>query len=140
MKKMLNTAMVYFILAIAAGVFYREFTKWHGYTGRTVLGYVHTHLFVFGMMLFLIVTLFCRQEKSLLQNKVFKCFYILYNISLPFMACIMLTRGILQVQNVNLTKAVNAMISGFAGISHILLTISLGLFFGALQKSLAADD
>ena len=32
MKKILNTAMVYFALAIAAGVFYREFTKWiYGY-------------------------------------------------------------------------------------------------------------
>lgn len=139
MKKMLNTSIIYFVLAIAAGVFYREFTKWNGYTGITVLGYVHTHLFVFGMILFLVITLFCKQEPALLQDKRFGAFYILYNIALPFMACVMLVRGILQVQNVDLTKAVDAMISGFAGISHILITISLGLFFAALKKNLTAE-
>ena len=45
MKKILNTSMIYFILAAAAGVFYREFTKFNGYTGETALSYVHTHLF-----------------------------------------------------------------------------------------------
>ncbi|RKI79089.1 DUF2871 domain-containing protein [bacterium 0.1xD8-71] len=140
MKKILNTAMVYFALAIAAGVFYREFTKWNGYTGITVLGYVHTHLFVLGMILFLVITLFCKQEPALSKDKRFRSFYILYNIALPFMACVMLVRGIMQVRNVDLTKSVDAMISGFAGISHILLTVSLGLFFAALKKNLTAGN
>ena len=140
MKKILNTAMVYFALVIAAGVFYREFTKWNGYTGITVLGYVHTHLFVFGMILFLVITLFCKQEPALSKDKRFRSFYILYNIALPFMACVMLVRGIMQVRNVDLTKSVDAMISGFAGISHILLTVSLGLFFAVLKKNLTAGN
>ena len=140
MKKILNTAMVYFALAIAAGVFYREFTKWNGYTGITVLGYVHTHLFVLGMILFLVITLFCKQEPALSKDKRFRSFYILYNIALPFMACVMLVRGIMQVRNVDLTKSVDAMISGFAGISHILLTVSLGLFFEKLKKNLTAGN
>ena len=140
MKKILNTAMVYFAVAIAAGVFYREFTKWNGYTGITVLGYVHTHLFVLGMILFLVITLFCKQEPALSKDKRFRSFYILYNIALPFMACVMLVRGIMQVRNVDLTKSVDAMISGFAGISHILLTVSLGLFFAALKKNLTAGN
>ena len=140
MKKILNTAMVYFALAIAAGVFYREFTKWNGYTGITVLGYVHTHLFVLGMILFLVITLFCKQEPALSKDKRFRSFYILYNIALPFMACVMLVRGIMQVRNVDLTKSVDAMIYGFAGISHILLTVSLGLFFAALKKNLTAGN
>ena len=32
MKRIINTAIVYFIFAMAGGVFYREFTKWNGYT------------------------------------------------------------------------------------------------------------
>ena len=140
MKKILNTAMVYFALAIAAGVFYREFTKWNGYTGITVLGYVHTHLFVLGMILFLVITLFCKQEPALSKDKRFRSFYILYNIALPFMACVMLVRGIMQVRNVDLTKSVVALISAFAGISHILLTVSLGVFFAALKKDLTAGN
>ena len=42
MKKLWNTSMIYLILALAGGVFYREFSKFHGYTGRTTLAYVHT--------------------------------------------------------------------------------------------------
>ena len=38
MKRIINTAIVYFIFAMAGGVFYREFTKWNGYTEPTTLG------------------------------------------------------------------------------------------------------
>lgn len=138
MKKMLNTAMVYFVFAIAAGVFYREFTKLNGFFGRTALGFLHTHLFVLGMFLFLILSLFCSQGSGLAESKKFKRFYVLYNISLPFMVCMMMVRGIAQVLELELTKSVNAMISGMAGISHILITIALFLLFSALKKS-AAD-
>ena len=37
MKRIINTAIVYFIFAMAGGVFYREFTKWNGYTEPTTL-------------------------------------------------------------------------------------------------------
>ena len=98
MKKLLNTSMIYFALAIAAGVFYREFTKMSGYAGETMLRFVHAHLFALGMLLFLVLALFCRQEGSLAEDKTFRQFFLLYNISLPFMACMMLARGALQVQ------------------------------------------
>ena len=42
-KRLWNAAGIYFILAIAAGVFYREFTKFNGYEGNTALSAVHTH-------------------------------------------------------------------------------------------------
>ena len=44
MKKLLNTAFIYALAAMAGGVFYREFTKFNGFSGRTALGLVHTHL------------------------------------------------------------------------------------------------
>ena len=46
MKKYLNYSLVYAVAAMVGGVFYREFTKWNGYTGVTRLGKVHTHLFI----------------------------------------------------------------------------------------------
>ena len=46
MKRIINTAIVYFIFAMAGGVFYREFTKWNGYTEPTTLGVLHVHLLV----------------------------------------------------------------------------------------------
>lgn len=135
MNKIINTAIAYFALAIAAGVFYREFTKYNGFTGTTALGRVHTHLFILGMILFLILALFCRQDNGLLNSKTFKRFFVLYNIALPFMACTMLVRGIMQVQNVDLSKSADAMLSGITGIAHILITISLSLLFAALRKN-----
>ena len=48
MKKLINTSFLYLILALAAGVFYREFTKFNSFTGKTTLAVVHTHLFVLG--------------------------------------------------------------------------------------------
>ena len=36
-------AMVYAVIAMALGVFYREFTKFSGFAGRTSLSFLHTH-------------------------------------------------------------------------------------------------
>ena len=58
MKRIINTAIVYFIFAMAGGVFYREFTKWNGYTEPTTLGVLHVHLLVMGTLLFLITAHF----------------------------------------------------------------------------------
>ena len=55
MRCYLNTALIYAVLAMAGGVFYPEFTKWNGFTEKTVLGVIHTHYFVLGMMFFLIL-------------------------------------------------------------------------------------
>lgn len=45
MKKYINYAFSYAILAMVAGVFYREFTKLNGFMGKTALGVAHVHLF-----------------------------------------------------------------------------------------------
>ena len=50
MKKYLNISFIYAIAAMAGGVFYREFTKFSGYTGVTALSKVHPHLFLLGML------------------------------------------------------------------------------------------
>ena len=102
MKKMINTSMAYFIAAMVAGVFYREFTKFQGFTGKTTLGVMHTHLIVLGMFFFLTAALFCGMERSLAQNKTFRKFYALYNISLPFLSLMLLVREILQVNGTRL--------------------------------------
>ena len=50
MKRYMNMALVYAILAMVGGVFYREFTKFNGFTAKTALAVVHTHYFLMGMM------------------------------------------------------------------------------------------
>lgn len=56
MKRTVNYAILYAILAMIGGIFYREYTKFIGFDGRTTLAFVHTHLFLLGMVMFLIVT------------------------------------------------------------------------------------
>lgn len=133
MKKILNISFVYFILAMVGGVFYREFTKILGFNGKTTLAYVHVHLLVLGTFLFLIIALFCR-DSELLHNRRFQKFLIVYNVSLPLMVCMLLIRGILQATEFEVTNAMNGMIAGIAGISHIFLAISLWMLFSSLKQ------
>lgn len=136
MKKMIKISMIYFIVALIAGVFYREFTKFNQFSGRTTLSLLHTHLFILGMFLFLILAIFCSIMPQILESKKMKKFYVLMNVSLPLFALTLLVRGIVQVLGMDLSSAMNASLSGIAGITHILLTISLGLFFALIFDGL----
>ena len=73
MKKYLNIALAYAIAAMAGGVFYREFTKCSGFTGVTALGKVHAHLFLLGMLVFLVVALY-GAHNDLGELKTFRAF------------------------------------------------------------------
>lgn len=134
MKKYLNFALGYAIAAMAAGVFYREFTKWNGYTGVTMLGKTHAHLFMLGMVMFLIVALFAA-KLALEKQKTFRAFLVVYNIGVPLTAVMMVVRGVCQVNQVALSTGANAAISGVAGIAHILTGAGLVLLLLALKKS-----
>lgn len=115
------------------GVFYREFTKWNGYTEATTLGKAHAHLLVMGTMVFLIVALYSAHHK-LEQIKMFRVFLWIYNIGLPITALMMVVRGITQVLNISLSAAVNASIPGIAGIGHIMTGVGIILLLVSLKK------
>lgn len=134
MKKYLNISLGYAIAAMAGGVFYREFTKWNQFTGTTALGKVHTHLFLLGMTVFLLVALFAANQ-SLEQQKTFRVFLYLYNIGLPLMVVMLLVRGIKQVLQLSLSAGASAAISGIAGIGHILVGAGLILLLISLKKT-----
>ena len=136
MKKYLNFSLIYAVAAMAGGVFYREFTKFNGFTGVTALGKVHVHLFVLGMLVFLLVALFA-DRMDLAGQKTFRLFLRLYNIGLPLTAVMMAVRGVTQVLGLSLSRGASASISGIAGIGHILTGVGLVLLT-ALKK--AAKD
>lgn len=136
MKKYLNLSLIYAVFAMAAGVFYREFTKWNGFTGVTALGKVHAHLFLLGMMVFLLVALFSERH-ALKEQKSFRIFLWLYNIGVPLTAVMLAVRGILQVLGTPLSAGTDAAVSGIAGIGHILTGAGLILLLVSLKK--AAD-
>ena len=143
MKKLMNLSLVYLIAALAAGVFYREFTKLNGFEGETMLRAVHTHLFMLGVVLLLLLALFVRDRSQVVQSRKMRRFLILYNLSLPLFILTLLARGIVQVLQVPLSSVADASLSGIAGISHILLAIALVLFFSLLydsQKAVQTTD
>ena len=42
-KRYANLALIYAVIAMIFGVFYREFTKFQHFTGQTNLSVIHTH-------------------------------------------------------------------------------------------------
>ncbi len=137
MKKYLNIALAYAVAAMAGGVFYREFTKFNGFTGTTALGKVHAHLFLLGMLVFLVVALFA-SRRSLTKYKTFRVFLWVYNLGVPLTAVMLLVRGVTQVLALSLTAGASAAVSGIAGIGHILVGVGLILLLTALKQ--AAKD
>lgn len=125
MKKYYLSSVVYALLALVGGVFYREFTKGFSFTGQTTLSVVHVHYFVLGTIFFLVMLLL---EKSFsFINKKTNIAFILYHVGLNLTCVMFLVRGILQVTTQSLTTGIDAMVSGFAGIGHIVFGVSLVL-------------
>lgn len=134
MKKYLNISLVYAVAAMAGGVFYREFTKMNGFDGVTALGKVHTHLFLLGMMMFLLVALFSAQG-NLEKQRAFRVFLRLYNVGVPLTAVMMAVRGVTQVLGMGLSAGASASISGLAGIGHILTGAGIILLLVSLRRA-----
>ena len=133
MKKSLNYALVYAILAMCGGVFYREFTKYNGFEGDTALGKVHTHFFLLGMVMYLIISLFARYF-DLYGEKLFKVFRAVYNIGVPLTGIMLGVRGVTEVLGTELSKGASAAVSGIAGIGHILTGAGIVLLILTLKK------
>lgn len=119
MKKSLNYALAYAILAMVGGVFYREFTRLNGFEETTTLGKVHTHFFLLGMVMYLIIALFMR-DNDFSGKRAFKVFRAVYNTGVPITGIMLGVRGIYEVLGTELSKGASAAISGIAGIGHIL--------------------
>ena len=132
MRQCLDFSLTYAVTAMVCGVFYREFTKYQDFTGVTALGKVHAHLFLLGMVMFLIVALFA-MHWNLDGQKKFRWFLRTYNIGVPLTAAMLLVRGVTQVLGLPLTTGASAAMSGIAGIGHILTGVGLILLLLALR-------
>ena len=133
MKRYANTALLYAILAMVGGVFYREFTKFNGFTAKTTLSVVHTHYFLLGMVFFLLI-LVLEKNFSFTGAKTGRVL-ALYHVGLNLTAVMLVVRGVPQVLGTSLSAGMNAAISGIAGIGHILLGVSLILMLLQIKRS-----
>lgn len=133
MKRYINTALLYAIFAMAGGVFYREFTKFNGFTGKTTLSVVHTHYFLLGVVFFLLL-LVLEKNFSFTGAKTGRALAT-YHIGLNLTAVMLVVRGIVQVLAPTLSSGMNAAISGVAGIGHILLGVSMVVLLVQIKRS-----
>lgn len=133
MKRYMNTALVYAILAMVGGVFYREFTKFNGFTAKTTLSVVHTHYFLLGMVFFLLL-LVLEKSFSFTGPRTGRILAF-YHVGLNLTAVMLVIRGVTQVLGTALSSGMSAAISGIAGIGHILLGVSLVLLLVQLKRA-----
>ena len=138
MKRYMNTARLYAVFAMAGGVFYREFTKFNGFTGKTTLSVVHTHYFLLGMVFFLLLLLL-EKNFSFTGAKTGRVLAA-YHIGLNLTAVMFVVRGLTQVLAPALSRGMDAAISGMAGIGHILLGVSMVLLLVQIRRSVAASQ
>ena len=119
-KRYFNAAILYAALALACGVFYREFTKYTGFAGQTNLSVLHAHYFVLGMFFFLVLALL---EKSFQfsNGRSVNVWILTYHIGLNITAAGLLLRGLAQATGAAPSAGMEASLSGVSGIGHIML-------------------
>ncbi|MCI8886889.1 MAG: DUF2871 domain-containing protein [Hungatella sp.] len=131
-KRYANLALTYAVIAMIAGVFYREFTKFSHFTGKTNLSVMHTHYFLLGMFFFLMLML-CEKVLSF-SGQGTKKVLIAYQTGLNITGLGLLARGLTQVWGTELSRGMDASISGVAGIGHIITGVSMVLFLLSIKK------
>ena len=136
MKRCINAALAYSVLAMAGGVFYRELTRFAGFTGRTALAVVHTHYFLLGMVFFLLLLLL-EKNFSFIGSRTGRVLAV-YHAGLNLTAVMLAVRGVAQVLGTPLSSGMDAAPSGVAGIGHILLGVSLVLLLVQIRRGVSA--
>lgn len=133
MRRYANASLAYALIAMTGGVFYRELTKYIGFTGKTTLSVVHTHYFLLGMVFFLLLLLL---EKALaFSGPKTGRVVCLYHVGLNITGVALFVRGLTQALSWPLSSAASAAISGISGIGHLLLGTSIILLLLRIRKS-----
>lgn len=135
MKKYANSALIYAILAMVGGMFFREFTKLNGFEGATTLAFVHTHYFALGMIVFLLLVLL-ESALHITDAKVSRA-VAAYHIGLNATAAMLVVRGIPQVLGIELAHGMDAAISGIVGLGHIVLGVSIVLILLGVKRAVS---
>ncbi len=138
MKRYMNMAIVYAIIAMVGGVFYREYTKFNGFTGKTALGVVHTHYFLLGMVFFILLLLL--EKNFSFTNAKTGRVMAAYHVGLNLTAAMFAVRGVLQVLGTALSSGTSAAISGLAGIGHMILGVSLVIILVQIKRSIVQSQ
>ncbi|MCK3770999.1 DUF2871 domain-containing protein [Microbacterium aerolatum] len=135
--QLLGAVAVYTVLGLAAGLFYREFTKLNGYPEGMMgqLGVAHTHILTLGMIV-LLIALVLERSFSLSSSRLFRWFFWIYNTGVVLTSAMLVWHGMLQVQGLASSK----MIAGIAGLGHMLVGAGFVLLLLALLSAIRREE
>ncbi len=132
-KRFIHTSILYAILAMVGGVFYREFTKAMDFDGQTTLAVVHTHYFVLGMLFFLLLALL-QKAFPFRARKGVGVALALYHTGLNITVLGLVLRGLADVTAAPLDAWMDGALSGLSGLGHAALGIALIWLLVAVAK------
>ncbi|WP_353113839.1 DUF2871 domain-containing protein [Microbacterium sp.] len=137
LRLLLTATAVYTVLGLAAGLFYREFTKLNGFEEGMPgqLAVSHTHILTLGMIVPLIV-LALEKSFRLSASRLFRWFFWIYNAGVVVTTAVLVWHGVLQVLHADPSK----MIAGVAGVGHLLLGAGFVLLLIVLGKAVARAE
>jgi len=118
----------YVVLGLAFGVFYQEYTKHLEFTDETVLSVLHVHTLVLGAIFFIILMLM-ENQLTLTAYKRFNAWLIIYNIGLLGVLTTLTIRGLLQVQDTDISG-----LNHIAGTFHFIFGVAWIWFLVILKK------
>ncbi|WP_433566994.1 DUF2871 domain-containing protein [Nocardia sp. CA-151230] len=134
MKQLYYAVTLYTALGLVSGLFYRDFTKAHNFTGKTELAITHTHLLALGTLFFLIV-LALEKQFTLSAERLYGWFFWTYNVGVLWSVACMTAIGIRTVQG---HSPESGLLAHMAGGGHILLTVGFVVFFICLYRPVTA--
>ncbi|QWU46105.1 DUF2871 family protein [Bacillus sp. NP247] len=129
MKKLYNASFTYLIIGLLSGIFAREYGKFKGIIGSTLLNLLHTHTLVLGFFFFLIA-LGLAKVFAFHEVKGFNNWFILHNVALTLMLGSLAARGLLQLNGADFKG-----LTYIVGFSHSMMAFTLVWFMILLKKS-----
>jgi len=132
-------AFIMTIIGLLLGVYSRELMKYYNYDGLTYVTNLHVHALVLGMMIPLLFLVLDHQF-PFQHNKGFKSFWILYKVGIIGLLIMNAIRGTLQVMQLDLSSALDASISGVAGMIHTTLAIGMIGLMILIRKGISSHQ
>lgn len=117
-------AFIALIFGLAAGVFFREFTKAFEFTSYSMLSILHVHTLVLGFLFGLIIYLLLKENNFSNLQKL-QIPLILWRFGLLLTVAMMMLKGIYQITGDGAPLFNAYAFSGIAGLGHIMLSMGI---------------
>ncbi len=128
-RSIAEMSFMYLVLGLAAGVFYREFSKLYNFNLDTTMSTIHVHVLVLGfvgMLVIFVISLMLKNKNPDLPSKL-KRPLVLWHIGMLITVSILILRGFFDFLGTSSPSGLDAAISGIAGLGHIVLAAGMVL-------------